>query len=133
VVHAQTDEVTWGGPVVRRFEDPDERRSAESWAFEVVTLGGVTLGRASYEPGWRWSVDVGPQVGTASCQVDHVGLVVSGRCAVAMDNGEYLEMGPGDLFAIPPGHDSWVLGNEPYVSLHLMGADRYAAAKPDDA
>jgi quercetin dioxygenase-like cupin family protein len=125
--------VTSSSPVIRRFEEPDERRSAEEWVFEVVTLGGMTLGRASYEPGWKWSVDVGPQVGTATCQVDHVGLVVSGRCAVAMDTGEYVEMGPGDLFAIPPGHDSWVVGGEPYVSLHLMGADRYAAAEADDA
>jgi uncharacterized protein DUF861 len=125
--------VTSSSPVIRRFEEPDERRSAEEWVFEVVALGGMTLGRASYEPGWKWSVDVGPQVGTATCQVDHVGLVVSGRCAVAMDTGEYVEMGPGDLFAIPPGHDSWVVGGEPYVSLHLMGADRYAAAEADDA
>ena len=112
---------------LKRFDAPDETRTFERGRFEVVRLGGVTLGRASYEPGWRWSEHVGRAPGERSCQVEHVGLVVAGRAKVLMDDGREIEMGPGDLFAVPPGHDSWVVGDEPYVSLHFMGADEYAA------
>ena len=114
------------GIVIRRFEDPDERREFEHGSFEVIRVGGVTIGRARYEPGWKWSEHVGPAAGTASCEVEHVGLVVSGRAVIAMDDGETLEVGAGDVFHVPPGHDSWVVGDEPYVSLHLLGADSYA-------
>jgi hypothetical protein len=112
--------------VVRQFESPDERRDFENGSFEVIHAGGVTIGRARYEPGWRWSVDVGPVVGTTSCAIEHVGIVMSGRAAIAMDDGETAEVGPGDIFHVLPGHDSWVVGDEPYVSLHLLGADSYA-------
>ena len=112
---------------LKRFDAPDETRTFERGRFEVVRIGGVTLGRASYEPGWRWSEHVGRAAGARSCQVEHVGLVVAGRAKVLMDDGREIEMGPGDLFAVPPGHDSWVVGDEPYVSLHFMGADEYAA------
>jgi mannose-6-phosphate isomerase-like protein (cupin superfamily) len=111
---------------IRRFEDAGERRSFEKGSFEVVVIGGLTVGRATYEPGWKWSEHVKPTAGTESCEVEHVGLVVSGRAVVAMDDGSQVEMGPGDLFAVPPGHDSWVVGDEPYVSLHFLGADAYA-------
>src|SRR5678816_3657344 len=116
-----------GQIVIRRFDEPDEQRAFEQGTFDLVTLGGVTVGRASYEPGWRWSEHVRPQAGTVSCEVEHVGLVVSGRAMIAMDDGEEVEVGPGDLFYVPPGHDSWVVGDEPYVSLHLHGASGYAA------
>jgi len=112
--------------IIKRFDAPDETRHFEKGKFELVKIGGMTVGRASYEPGWKWSEHVGPVAGTQSCQVEHVGLVVSGRVKVAMDDGSEVELGPGDLFYIPPGHDSWVVGDEPYVSLHLMGADDYA-------
>ena len=112
---------------LKRFDAPDETRTFERGRFEVVRIGGVTLGRARYEPGWRWSEHVGRAAGARSCQVEHVGLVVAGRAKVLMDDGREIEMGPGDLFAVPPGHDSWVVGDEPYVSLHFMGADEYAA------
>jgi hypothetical protein len=111
---------------IRRFEQPDERREFLHGAFEVVSIGGITIGRASYDPGWRWSTHVGGSEG-ARCDVDHVGLVLSGRAAVLMNDGSYYEMSPGDIFAIAPGHDSWVVGDEPYVSLHLIGASIYAA------
>jgi quercetin dioxygenase-like cupin family protein len=114
------------GIVIRRFEDPDERREFEHGSFEVIHVGGVTIGRAWYEPGWKWSEHVRPVAGTPSCEIEHVGLVVSGRAAIAMDDGETLEVGAGDVFHVPPGHDSWVVGDEPYVSLHLLGADSYA-------
>jgi quercetin dioxygenase-like cupin family protein len=117
---------------IRRFDQPDERRTFEKGAFQVVTAGGMTLGRASYEPGWKWSEHVGPTVGTDLCGVEHVGIVISGRAAVRMADGTELVMEAGDVFAIPPGHDSWVVGEEPYVSLHLLGATNYAAG-PDEA
>lgn len=110
---------------IRRFEAPDEARGFEKGTFEVVTIGGATIGRARYEPGWKWSEHVGP-TGTTSCRVEHLGLVVSGRAAVAMDDGRELVLQPGDLFSIPPGHDSWVVGEEPYESLHFLGATDYA-------
>ena len=89
----------------------------------------MTIGRASYEPGWKWSEHVGKATGAKSCQVEHVGMVVSGVATAAMDDGRVIQMRPGDVFYIPPGHDSWVVGNEPYVSLHFMGASDYARAK----
>ena len=112
--------------ILKRFEQPDEVRRFEKGRFEVVEIGGMTLGRATYEPGWRWSVHVGRALGQASCQVEHIGMVIAGRATAAMDDGRVFEMNAGDLFYIPPGHDSWVVGDEPYVSLHLMGAGAYA-------
>lgn len=113
------------GIEIRRFEQADETRAFEQGSFELVTIGGVTIGRASYEPGWIWSEHVG-KPGEALCQVEHVGLVVSGRAAVKMADGTEGMLTPGDLFSIGPGHDSWVVGDEPYVSLHLLGATEYA-------
>jgi quercetin dioxygenase-like cupin family protein len=112
--------------VLRRFESPDETRRFEKGVFELVRVGNMTVGRARYEPGWRWSKHVAPVAGTRSCQVSHVGLVVSGRAKVLMDDGREEDLTPGDLFVIAPGHDSWVVGSEPYVSLHFLGADSYA-------
>lgn len=116
-----SDDVT-----IKRFDGADESRSFERGSFELVRIGGMTLGRARYEPGWKWSVDVGPSVGKASCDVSHVGMVLAGRAAVRMDDGREFEIAAGDLFAIGPGHDSWVVGDESYVSLHFLGADDYA-------
>jgi quercetin dioxygenase-like cupin family protein len=114
-------------PILRRFEAPDEVRTFAKGRFELIRIGGMTIGRATYEPGWKWSADVGAELGAASCHVEHVGLVLSGCATAAMDDGTVYEMRAGDLFYIPPGHDSWVVGDEPYVSLHVMGADDYAA------
>ena len=94
--------------------------------FELVSLAGLELGRATYRPGWRWSVDVGAASGRALCDVEHVGLVLSGRAAVWFPDGGEWVLAPGDLFHVAPGHDSWVLGEEPYVSLHFAGAADYA-------
>jgi quercetin dioxygenase-like cupin family protein len=112
---------------IRRFDAPDERRTFDNGIFELVSAGGATIGRASYEPGWRWSEHVGPSVGTNLCEVEHLGVVLSGRAAVRMADGTEFVMSPGDVFAIPPGHDSWVVGDDPYVSLHLLGASAYGA------
>jgi hypothetical protein len=113
--------------VLKRFETPDDVRVFEKGRFELVRLGGVTIGRATYEPGWKWSVHVGPDVGATRCLVEHVGLVLSGVATAAFDDGKIVELRPGHLFHIPAlPHDSWVVGNERYVSLHFMGADHYA-------
>jgi len=113
--------------VLKRFDTPDEVREMPLGRFEVVRIGGLTIGRATYQPGWRWSTHVGPGVGASRCSVEHVGLVVSGVATAAFADGRVIELRPGDLFFIPPEpHDSWVVGDEPYVSLHFLGADRYA-------
>src|SRR5256884_9707006 len=91
--------------MLKRFEQPDEVRTFEKGKFEIVRIGGMTIGRATYEPGWRWSLHVGPSIGTSSCSIEHVGIVVSGRAPAAMANGAITEMRQGDGFHIPPGHD----------------------------
>jgi mannose-6-phosphate isomerase-like protein (cupin superfamily) len=116
--------------ILRRFDQPDETRAFLKGKFELIRIGGMTIGRASYNPGWKWSVDVGGPVGQKHCMVEHVGLVVSGKAVAAMQDGRVIEMNAGDLFYIPPGHDSWVVGTEPYVSLHFMGAADYAKHEP---
>jgi hypothetical protein len=93
--------------------------------FELCRTGGQAIGRARYEPGWRWTTDVGSLVGTALCEVEHLGVAVSGRAAVRMADGTEFVLGAGDVFAIPGGHDSWVVGDEPYESIHLAGAEDY--------
>jgi quercetin dioxygenase-like cupin family protein len=115
--------------ILKRFENPDEVRTFEKGKFELVHLGEMTIGKASYEPGWRWSVHVGAAQGLKSCLVEHVGMVISGRATAAMDDGRTIEMKAGDLFYIAPGHDSWVVGDEPYISLHFLGAAEYAHHK----
>ena len=115
--------------ILKRFENPDETRTFPKGKFEIIHIGGMTIGRATYEPGWRWSEHVGRALGRQSCQVEHVGMVIAGRATAAMDDGTVYEMKAGDVFYIPPGHDSWVVGDEPYVSIHLMGAADYANHK----
>jgi|SRR5882672_10257692 len=113
--------------ILKRFETPDESRAFEKGRFEIVNIGGMTIGKATYEPGWKWSEHVGPVLGAPLCEVEHVGLVISGRAMAAMHDGSEVELAAGSLFHIPPtAHDSWVIGEEPYVSLHFLGADHYA-------
>ena len=113
--------------VLKRFEEPDELREMPNGRFEIVHLGGMTIGRATYWPGWRWSTHVGPTVGATRCTVEHVGVVLSGVATAAFDDGQVIELKAGELFHIPAvPHDSWVVGDEPYVSLHLIGAEKYA-------
>jgi hypothetical protein len=115
------------GVVLKRFEEPDEVREMVKGRFEIVRLGGMTLGRATYEAGWKWSEHVGPALGASMCEVEHVGLVLSGTAAAAFADGTVVELRAGETFYIPPvPHDSWVIGDEPYVSLHFLGADHYA-------
>jgi Cupin domain len=114
--------------VLRRFEQPDEVRRFDNGKFEIVRLGDLVIGRASYEPGWKWSEHVGPGTGSARCTVEHIGLVVSGTATAAFDDGHVIELRAGDLFHIPPvPHDSWVVGDQPYVSIHFLGSETYAS------
>lgn len=111
----------------RRFESPDEVREMTLGKFEIVRIGAMTIGRATYQPGWKWSDHVGPRIGAKLCPVEHVGVVISGHCTVAFADGRVIELHPGELFHVPAEpHDSWVLGDEPYVSLHFLGAESYA-------
>jgi quercetin dioxygenase-like cupin family protein len=115
------------GVILKRFEQPDEVREMELGRFELITLGGQTIGRATYQPGWKWSEHVGPGLGQERCSVEHVGLVLSGTATAAFGDGTVTMLRAGEAFYIPPTpHDSWVVGDEPYVSLHLAGASRYA-------
>jgi hypothetical protein len=119
--------------LLRRFDEPDETREMIKGRFDIVRFGETAIGRATYEPGWRWSQHVGPSVGQRLCGVEHLGLVLTGAATCAFESGEITVMRAGDLFYIPPTpHDSWVIGDEPYVSLHFLGAEHYAARRRDD-
>jgi hypothetical protein len=117
--------------ILKRFEKPDEIRRFHKGRFEVVRVGTMTIGRAVYDPGWRWSVHIGRGVGASYCNTEHAGLVLSGWATAAMEDGTIHELRAGTLFYIPqrpPRHDSWIVGDETYVSLHFMGAAEYAKA-----
>jgi hypothetical protein len=96
--------------ILKRFDNPDELRTFDKGIFELIEIGGITIGRATYQPGWRWSEHVGAAIGELHCHVEHLGMVVSGCATAAMANGEIVEMHPGDVFYVPPSpHDSWVV------------------------
>jgi mannose-6-phosphate isomerase-like protein (cupin superfamily) len=118
-------------PYVTKFEvkshnSPDEVRSPAKTRVEVVRLEGYTIGRFNFEPGWRWSECVKPAVNTDLCEVPHVGYVVSGRVTVRDRDGNEKTLSAGDSFTIPPGHDAWVEGDEPFVGIEVIGAEEYA-------
>ena len=113
--------------ILKRFEAPDEVRTFLKGRFELVSIGGLKIGRATYEPGWKWSTHVGPAVGAERCTVEHVGLVLEGHATAAFAVGRVYDLTPGTLFHIPAEpHDSWVVGDDRYVSLHFLGAGHYA-------
>jgi len=114
--------------VKKSIESPDETRPFPngSGSMRVLDLGEHTLGYMQFRPGWRWSKDIGPAAGTASCQIDHYIYLVSGRMTVKMDDGSQLDFGPGDAAHIPPGHDAWIVGNQACVALDWTGAASYA-------
>ena len=105
----------------KSFDRPDEIRTVERARVELVELGETAIGRAVFEPGWRWSEHVKPIVGTDSCQVHHVGYAMSGVLRVEMDDGATMDVRPGDAFEVPPGHDAWVVGDEPWSSVDFAG------------
>lgn len=109
------------------FTAPDEVRPfVDKGRVEILKLGDGVVGKATFEPGWRWSDHVKPIAGTDSCQAAHLAYVVSGRTAVRMDDGTEVEAGPGEVVAIPPGHDGWVVGDEACVMIDFAGMEHYA-------
>ena len=110
----------------KNVSEPDEKRTFDKGNVAVVSLGGTTFGRAILQPGWKWSTCVKPLVNTKSCQAPHLQYHVSGRLRVVMDDGTAEEFGPGDVALIPPGHDAWVVGNEPAVIIDVSGMANYA-------
>jgi mannose-6-phosphate isomerase-like protein (cupin superfamily) len=114
---------------VKSHSTPDEVRAPDKTRVEVVNLHGFTLGRLNLQPGWRWSECVKPVVKTEQCQVSHVGYAVSGQITVRMSDGTKKTIKGGDSYTIPPGHDAWVDGNEPFVGIEVLSADIYAKPK----
>jgi len=110
----------------KTFNSPDETRSFPKGKVDLVNVGSVKFGRATLDPGWKWSVDVQPIAKTKSCEAPHTQYHVSGRLHVRMDDGTEVEYGPGDVGHIPPGHDAWVVGNEPVVVIDVTGMADYA-------
>lgn len=108
------------------FSRPDETRSPEKTSVELVNLGGGQIGRFTFQPGWRWSECIKPAVGGDSCQVDHLGYCVSGRLGVSHEDGTESEVHAGEVYRIAPGHDGWVIGDEPAVLVEFQGAAHYA-------
>lgn len=110
----------------RTFDSADETRPAGSGHGDIVNLGQTTFMRVTLPPGWKWSKDVKSAAHTETCQATHSGYVVSGRMHVVMEDGSEEDFGPGDLTLIPPGHDAWVVGDEPFVSVDITGSTQWA-------
>ena len=112
---------------IKNFDSPDEVRQFEGKGqAKVVTVAGQVVGRGTFEPGWKWSENVKPIAGTDSCEVSHLGYVLSGRMLIHMDDGSEAEVGPGDVVAIPPGHDAEVVGDEPVEMVDFGEFGEYA-------
>jgi quercetin dioxygenase-like cupin family protein len=110
----------------KKLDSPDEVRTPNKTRVEIVRMEGFTLGRFNFEPGWRWSECIKPVVKTESCQVSHVGYVISGRITVQMKDGTKKTVSAGESYSIPPGHDAWVEGNERFVAVEVLSAEQYA-------
>jgi hypothetical protein len=107
------------------LDGPDETRTFDKGRIDVVRVGGTTVGRITLEPGWRWSESLKATAGTESCQTHHIGYVISGRLKALADEGGEAEIGPGDAYEVRPGHDAWVVGDEPFVGLEFRSAETY--------
>lgn len=109
---------------------PDETRTLPKARIEVVSFGELSLMKLTLDPGWRWSEHVKPAVGTELCEVPHFNYCLSGRLHIRQANGDENEIGPGEAQVVPPGHDAWVIGDEPYVGLDFQGGPLYGKAAP---
>ena len=114
------------GVETRDFASPDEVRSPEKTTIDVVNVGSTEVGRLTFEPGWRWSECIKPVVGTESCQAEHLGYAVSGRIHITHEDGTETDIGAGEAYLIMPGHDAWVVGDEPFVGVEFKSAATYA-------
>jgi hypothetical protein len=114
------------GVETRDFSSPDETRTPSKTRVELVNLAGGQIGRYTFEPGWRWSECIKPVVNTDSCQVEHLGYVVSGGLHVKHDDGSEEDVTAGEVYRIAPGHDAWNAGSEPAVFVEFQGAAGYA-------
>jgi uncharacterized cupin superfamily protein len=114
---------------VKSFDTPDEVRTFEKGELELVRVGDRVVGKATFEPGWKWSQHVKPLVGAESCEKQQLGYVLSGILHVAMDNGTEADIRAGEVGFLPPGHDAWVVGDEPVVLVDFQGMVEYAKAK----
>lgn len=112
----------------KSFRTPDEVREFPGMRIESVLVGDATVGHCSFQPGWRWSVDLGPALGAPSCPMRHLGYCLSGTMRVLMDDGEMLDIGAHTVFEVPPGHDKWVVGDEPWVAVEWGGSQRASRA-----
>lgn len=110
----------------RNLDQPDESRTPDKTEVNVVSVGGNEVGRFTFQPGWRWSECVKPVAGTDSCEMTHLGYVVSGQIHIAHDDGTAVDVGPGDAYVIEAGHDAWVVGDEPFVGIEFKSAADYA-------
>jgi hypothetical protein len=117
------------GVETRDFSAPDETRTPDKTKVEIVNLAGGQIGRYTFQPGWRWSECIKPVAGTDSCQVDHIGVVLSGRLHVVHDDGTETDLRAGEVYRIAPGHDAWVVGDEPAVNVEFQGAAHYAQSE----
>lgn len=111
---------------LKSFDRPDEVREFPNGRLELIKVGGATIGRAVFEPGWSWSTSVQPLAKTKSCEAPHFQYHVSGTLAVRMDDGTELICRPGDLSSLPSGHDAWVVGDEPAIVVDFQGMIDYA-------
>ena len=117
------------GIEVKSFDSPDETRPFQAHGHtDVCQMHGQTVMRGVFEPGWHWTEDIGPIAGTATCQTHHFGYIVSGRMMIKMDDGTEMECTPGELVEIHPGHDAWVVGDEPCVFVDFGEVSQYATA-----
>jgi class 3 adenylate cyclase len=112
----------------RRFATPDERRTFAHGRAEVLNLDESTVGRATYEPGWRWTTDMPAVAGTATCQLHHLGYSISGVMHVVSDDGQELDISAESVYEIPAGHDAWVVGDEPWVTVEWTSARSFGVA-----
>ncbi|MDV3277066.1 MAG: sulfurtransferase TusA family protein [Nitrososphaerales archaeon] len=106
----------------RSFSEPDETKETPKGRLQLVTIGGFTLGLRSLQPGWKWSTSMKPIAKTETCEIRHMGYVLSGQMAFSMDDGTVLEVGAGDVFDVQAGHDAWTVGKDPFVFVDLIGA-----------
>jgi hypothetical protein len=113
-------------PESKNFDKPDETRPITRGEVAICHIAGGTVGRTTFQPGWRWSQDVKPIVGGDLCQQNHIGYCISGKMRVRMEDGSEFDFSAGDVGTIPAGHDAWVVGDEPYVGLDWAGMATYA-------